>query len=415
MRLLALCCAAAGLTPVPLAQGSTLPQVTRLEQSIGPEAGGATVTIRGVGFGGSSPVTSVTFGGRRASFRIVSETEIEAVAPPGEGEAEVRLADARGESSPASTADIYGWAPPASAPWLGLNGNSSVFLKPTGEFVEHGIAYDRSGPIEWYAGETLSHGGASPGISGGQGLALSIDAGMIPVITIEYRAYEHCHYSEQCLPTSARDIDEYVTGFIGSAREIIARYPAAPILFEVSNEPWGYGSAAQYAAILAALLPAARAAGLPMDRIYAGLTSGGWLGGLYSAAPQLRSEVGGWYLHPYNPSHSATTGIGELPGLQAQLGSGRDNLMVSEFGFCAADVNRPHTNCANSPASASDSAEAAALLAAELRRAVPYHRAGWLRAVLVYSRNDGGWAMQTITGGLTAAGRAFVAFADANP
>ena len=42
------------------------------------------------------------------------------------------------------------------------------------------------------------------------------------------------------------------------------------------------------------------------------------------------------------------------------------------------------------------------------------HRAGWLRALLVYSRNDGGWAMQLRGGALTAQGRALESFADAN-
>lgn len=411
MRLLALCCAALGLAPVPLAEGSALPQVTRLEEEIGPEAGGDTVTIRGVGFAGPSPVTSVTFGGRPVRFRLDSDTSIEAIAPPGDAETEVRLVNARGESSPPTPAARYGYAPPPSTPWLGLNGNSSFYLKPLDEFVEHGMPYDRSGTIEWYAGETLTHGGAVPGFPGGKGLALSIEAGMIPVITIEYRAYEHCHWGQQCLPTSTRDIDEYVSGFVSSAREILARYPAVPILFEASNEPWGYGSASQYAAILAALLPAARAAGLPMERIYAGLTSGGWLASLYGAAPQLRTEVGGWYLHPYNTSHAPSAGVGELPALRSQLESGRDNLIISEMGFCAPDVNDAGAGCEDT-ASARDGAEAASLLSDELRRAAPYHRAGWLRALLVYSRNDRGWAMQTPAGALTPSGRALIAFAD---
>ncbi|HUB36001.1 MAG TPA: hypothetical protein VL972_04195, partial [Solirubrobacteraceae bacterium] len=42
----------------------------------------------------------------------------------------------------------------------------------------------------------------------------------------------------------------------------------------------------------------------------------------------------------------------------------------------------------------------------------PYHLAGWLRALIVYSRNDGGYAMQLSSGKLTAQGKALEAFAE---
>jgi hypothetical protein len=407
MPLLLLCCLVFGLLWPALAEGRTPPEVTGLEANNGPEAGGNTVTIRGVALQGESPVQSVTFGGRPAgSFAVESDTSLKAVAPPGSGEAEVRVTNGRGESSPPLPADRYAYDPPPAGPWLGLNGNNSQFLGPIDAFVEHGIEYDRSGPIDWVAGETLAQGG--------KGLRIPIDAGMIPVVTIEYRIYNNCHFGHPCLPTSAAAITEYVRGFILSAREILARYPAAPILLEATNEPWGYGNAAQYAAILASLLPAAARAHLPMDRVYAGATSGGWIQSLYRARPQLRSEIKGWYVHPYNSSRQPATGIGQLPGLQAEMTSGQNNVIVSEMGFCAADVNHA-AQCLEGPAGVRNSAEAAAALTRELRMAVPYHLAGWLRALLVYSRNDGGWAMQLYGGALTGQGRALEAFADANP
>jgi hypothetical protein len=408
MPLLVLCCLAVGLLlPAPSAEGRAFPQVSRLEANNGPARGGNTVTIEGVALQGESPVSSVTFGGRPARFTVASDTSIEALAPAGSGEAEVRLTNGRGESSPSVPADRYAYDPPPVGPWLGLNGNNSTFLGPIDAFVEHGVEYDRSGPIEWVAGETLAQGG--------QGFRIPIDAGMIPVVTIEYKAYNHCQFNSQCLPTSAAAITEYVTGFIVSAREILAKYPAAPILLEATNEPWGYGSAAQYAAILASLLPAAARAHLPMERVYAGATTGGWIKSLYEARPQLRSEIKGWYVHPYNPSRDPASGVGQLPGLQAEMTSGQSNVIVSEMGFCAPDVNNAAGRCAGGPAPARDSADAAQALSSELRLAASYHRAGWLRALLVYSRNDNGWAMQIHGGVLTAQGRALEAFADANP
>jgi hypothetical protein len=409
MPLIALCCLAAGLLAPPLAEGQAFPQITRLEAGNGPQAGGNVVTIHGVQLRGESPVRSVSFGSRAAgSFTIDSDTTITAVAPPGEGEVEVRLANGRGEASPAVPSDRYAYDPPPEGPWLGLNGNSSRYLGPVEAFVEHGVSWDRSGAVEWQAGETLAQGGRD--------LQASIEAGMIPVVTIEYRGYSGCRYgADQCLPTSDSAIRRYVLGFIASAREIFARYPAVPIALEASNEPWGYGSASQYARILASLLPAVRSAGIPAARVYAGATSGGWIEQLYAAQPQLQEEVGGWYVHPYNSSRDPATGIGELPGLQSEMTSGQNNVIVSELGFCAPDVNDSAAQCAAAPASARDSADAAAELLRELRLAVPMHRAGWLRALLVYSRNDGGWAMQLRGGRLTAQGEALEAFAAANP
>jgi IPT/TIG domain len=406
MPLLALCCLAAGLASPALATGKTMPQVTGLEANNGPATGGNVVTIRGVAFGGSSSLRSVTFAGRPAEhFTVSSDSEIEAVAPPGEGEAEVSVANTRGEASPRVATDRYAYDPSPSGPWLGLNGNSSTFLGPVDAFVEHRALYDRSGPVEWLAGETLAQGGS--------GLAASIKAGMIPDVTIEFADYPGCSFHSQCLPSSDGAIAAYVEGFIASATEIRAKYPAAGILFEAINEPWGYGSASQYAAILASLLPAAERAGIPLTDIYAGAFEDGWVQSLYRAQPQLQSEVKGWYLHPYLGDRAPGEGLVSLPPIQAEMTSGQNNVIVSEMGFCAPDVNDAGEKCIGAPAATRDSSEAAALLEGELNTALPFHRAGWLRALIVYSRNDGGWAMQLKGGTLTAQGAVFERFADA--
>jgi hypothetical protein len=407
MPLLALCCLAAGLASPALATGKTTPQVTHLEANNGPAAGGNTLTIRGVAFGGSSAVRSVSFGGKPARrFTVSSDTTIEAVAPPGTGEADISIVNARGEASPRVPADRYAYDPPPSAPWLGLNGNSLTFLGPVDAFVEHGALYDRSDAVEWLAGETLAQGGA--------GLGASIKDGMIPDVTIEFAGYPSCSFHSQCLPTGETAIAAYVDGFIATASEIRAKYPAAGIPFEAINEPWGYGSAGQYAAILALLLPAAERAGIPLTQIYVGAYEHGWVQDLYKARPQLQSEVKGWYLHPYAGERAPDEGIASLPAIQAEMTSGQNNVIVSEMGFCAPDVNNAGDNCSGAPAKAGSASEAAALLEGELKTALPFHQAGWLRALIVYSRNDGGWAMQLKGGTLTAQGAAFEHFAEAN-
>ena len=345
MPLIALCCLAAGLASPALASGKTMPQITRLEANNGPVAGGDTVTIRGVAFGGSNAVRSVRFGAKPAErFAISSDTTIEAVAPAGEGEAEVSVVNANGEASPRVPADRYAYDPPPAGPWLGLNGNSLTFLGPVDAFVEHGALYDRSDAVEWVAGETLAQGG--------EGLSASIKDGMIPDVTIEFAGYSGCSFHSQCLPTSDAAITSYVDGFIATATEIRAKYPAAEIPFEAINEPWGYGSADQYAAILARLLPTAARAGIPLTQIYAGAFEHGWVQSLYQAQPQLQSEIKGWYLHPYAGERNPGEGIGSLPSIQAEMTSGQNNLIVSEIGFCAPDVNGAGAGCSGSPAGA---------------------------------------------------------------
>jgi len=78
------------------------------------------------------------------------------------------------------------------------------------------------------------------------------------------------------------------------------------VLFEPINEPWGYTTpqygGAQYADVIAALLPAARAAGIPLDDIYVAATgkgctatgecmSNGWLTSMYAACEVVWPEL----------------------------------------------------------------------------------------------------------------------------
>ena len=240
------------------------------------------------------------------------------------------------------------------------------------------------------------------------------------MVTIEYSGYDGRYSPDSNFPTEAggsRSLAEYVSGFIASASAIITAHPGSRILLEPINEPWGYTTpqfaGAQYAAVIAKLLPAAREAHIPPERIYVGATGKHWIAQMYAARPSLRSEVDGWYLHPYGPPSGSVAedsmGIESVPRVQAEMDSGQNNLIVSELGFCALDVNDgrscgfiqfPHGS------------EAAAMLTEALRRAAEYHAAGWLRALIVYSRNDGGWAMQLPKAGLTAQGEALEVFAE---
>jgi hypothetical protein len=286
-------------------------------------------------------------------------------------------------------------------PWLGLNGNSATPLGGLDRFVERGVVYDRSGEVEMFAGETLAQDGA--------GLERSIDAGMIPVIPIEFAGYSGCTFGRHCLPTDPKAISQYARGFIATAEEVLERYPVVPISFEAINEPWGYGSSQEYAAFLALLMPLLAHSHVPLGDVYAGAGGEGWVRGLYEAQPQLRTQIQGWYLHPYAKERKPGQGMAEVPRVRAEMASGQDNLIVSEIGFCAVSIRR--LQCLTSAASAADPADAARALEGELRIALADHRAGWLRAALVYSRTDGGWAMQMPKGRLTESGLMLESFA----
>lgn len=73
------------------------PVVTSVSPNVGPPAGGATVTLSGTGFTGT---TTVKFGSNAApSFTIVSGTQISAVTPAGTGAVNVTVTNSEGTSA----------------------------------------------------------------------------------------------------------------------------------------------------------------------------------------------------------------------------------------------------------------------------------------------------------------------------
>jgi hypothetical protein len=391
------------------------PTVISVSPNNGPAAGGTPLTITGEGFVAGS---TVRVGGALAtSVKIDSSTTVTATSPPGTGTVDVSVIDA-GAGSAATAEDQFAYDPPPRGPWLGLSRNSITYLGPVGAFAEHGIVYDRGGPIELTAGELLTEAGRPT--EGGKGLAADIEHGMVPVILIDYKGYTGYFREDPKFPSEAQgstSLSEYVDGFVRSVSAIRAAYPGKTILFEPMNEPWGYTSpqfnGAEYADVIARLLPAARLAGIPLEEIYVAAYGRHWVSHMYKAQPSLQSEVQGWYFHPYGPASGShgedSQGIQSLPHVQAEMTSGQNNIIVSEIGDCAEDVNHGD-GCDGS--GFAHSAEAAEQLTETLNNALPYHEAGWLKALLVYSRNDGGWAMQIRGGELTEQGEALERFAD---
>jgi len=391
------------------------PTVAAIRPNNGPATGGTSVAIAGSGFAAGS---KVTFGQASAtSVAINSSTSITATSPSGNGTVAVTVTNSNGASA-AVPRDQFAYDSPPSGPWLGLNGNNSAYLGPVDRFVEHGIVYDRSGPIEWTAGELPEERGQAT--EGGKAISADIHDGMVPVVTIEYRGDTGEFGPDPSFPTEAEGsstLQEYVQGFVTSVTAILTAYPGETILFEPINEPWGTTTpqynGGEYADVIAKLLPAARQAHIPLSSVYVAAYGKHWVSQMYATQPSLQTEVQGWYFHPYGPASGSTGedsgGIESVPRVQAEMTSGQNNVIVSEIGYCALDVNEGQS-CGG--IQVPHGSEAAASLTETLTTALHYHQAGWLKALLVYSRNDGGWAMQLPGGELTAQGEALEAFAE---
>jgi hypothetical protein len=417
VALVSVCCLVGSLGGSAVAQAAA-PTVTSISPNNGPAAGGTSVTIKGTGFIFFS--STVKFGGVAAgSVTVNSETSITASSPAGSGLVNVTVTDSNGTSA-STPADQFAYDSAPSGPWLGLNGNSTgAYLGSIGDFTAHNIVYDRGGGsessgngIEWSAGELPK---------AGDDLEKSINAGMIPIVTIEYEGYGSHEFGEADpnFPTGTK-ITTYVEGFVKSAKAIREAYPGKQILFEPINEPWGYTepgyNGAEYANIIAKLLPEAQAAGIPLGNIYVAAYGRHWVSKMYEAQSKLKTEIEGWYFHPYGPPNGTAEengqGIQSLPNVQAEMTSGQNNIIVSEIGYWTHDVNGGESKGGPSSVWAENSTQAAQWLTETLDNALPYRQAGWLKALLVYSRNDGGWAMELSGSTLTKQGEALDNFAN---
>src|SRR3954447_22366954 len=164
-------------------------------------------------------------------------------------------------------------SPGVPLPWLGINYNSTSETGSLREFAARGIVYDRLGTLEVPAGTTTANNARFRA-----GLETSYRAGMIPVIEVNTAAgrsgcIANPVPTDLCLPTDPRQVASYVRGFVGTVTSVLRTYPGRRVLFEPTNEPWlwasppgsppGRSAAKQYGAILAQLLPAARAARVP--------------------------------------------------------------------------------------------------------------------------------------------------------
>jgi hypothetical protein len=339
-------------------------------------------------------------------------------------------------SATVATSSVAPAPVPARSEWLGLNYNSSPGQGRLDAFAARGIVYDRGGQLEPVAG-TLPETG-SPFA---RGLANSIRGGMYPVVTLgpatgPLGCTGDPNATTRCLPTSHRDIDAYVYAFLATATAVRRQFPQRRIVFEPMNEPWDWASppgtpsgrvaAAEYAAVLAQLLPAIKAAGIPLRDIYVpgdGVEADGssWITDLYQAQPCLApgprtcGPIEGWNLHTYGLPGSTSQGIGMAPTIRATMLSGRDNVIVSEIGFCSYESYGGEGCGQNTPTIDGHDAQTTAWLKQTLQEAEAMHRQGWLKAVILWDRGGDAWGMENADGTLTAQGLVLTAFARTLP
>jgi hypothetical protein len=175
---------------------------------------------------------------------------------------------------------------------------------------------------------------------------------------------------------------------------------------------------------------------VPLDDVYVPaaidpLNDGSsWVADLYQAQPCLKptgrpcqpgslpTPIEGWNVHPYGLPGFVNEGIGSVPGFRDTVLSGRDNILVSEIGFCATDV-AGGANCSQNQRDIDGpGSQVAGWLTETLADAYRMHKQGWLKAVIVWARDypyesgGTGWAMQNPDGSLTAQGQALEQFAE---
>ena len=112
--------AGSGTVPVKVTVGGvtqtaadyTYSAITSVSPAQGPAAGGTTVVIKGTGLG---QATQVLFGTTGAQFTQVSDTEIDAVSPPGTGTQAITVQTLFGGTTPVTSADRFSYSAAAAS------------------------------------------------------------------------------------------------------------------------------------------------------------------------------------------------------------------------------------------------------------------------------------------------------------
>lgn len=286
--------------------------------------------------------------------------------------------------------------------WLGLNSNSVAGYGPLDFWPPFGVVWDRQEFVQ-------------PASAPLANIATAVANGMRVCVLIEEQNYN----KGNPFPTDSASIAAFASYWVSAVQTIEATHPAAGFVYEIINEPWNFYSpgatAAEYADLVVVVLQAAQAANLDLKRIYPMARNAQWVTDMYAQQPTLKTLCQGWCFHPYGPPPPGSftgdgAGIVAVANMRPAIASGADNILLSEIGVWAPDVNGGAGGSIGQSASALNSDQAAQWMTRTLEVAAQYHAEGWLKALILYSRNDGGWATNLLGGSLTESGKALQAF-----
>jgi hypothetical protein len=307
---------------------------------------------------------------------------------------------ARSSSSAASSSSL-------SAPWLGLNGNhvnTSVFAGNQTQFSQLGISFTRCQQVQGQAND-------DNGVPLLTDIATISGIGQVPVVVISAPNYNTGTY-----PTGGA-IATYAAFVVSTIQSIELAFPKLGTLYEIDNEPWNFyapaGTAAQYADVVVQVINAVLAAKLDVTRVFAVVKDLAWITSMYAQQATLKTIVQGWSFHPYGPpppqyGTNTIQGISAVANARTTLFSGANNILISEVGF----QDRQISNTAGGGVSDANNGQVVEWMQLLLEQALEYRLAGWLRAMLIFHRTSGNFAMVQVntSGTLTPAGVALTQF-----
>jgi len=176
-----------------LSFGAPVATIKSLTPNVGPEQGGASVTIGGESLG---EATGVSFGASSASsFTVNSSSSITAVAPAGTGTVDVRVMTASGTSSPVP-ADKFTYIPPPTVtkvrPYKGpATGGTSSTITGTGFIAVTGVSYGAIPATSFTVNSSSSITAvAPPATSGAVDITVTTASGTSPVWAYDVFKYE---------------------------------------------------------------------------------------------------------------------------------------------------------------------------------------------------------------------------------
>ena len=172
--------------PVDIRSSVSCPQTGPVMPQAGPAGGGGTVTIVGSGFSG---VSRVTFGGKPASFTVLSPDAISAVVPPGQGAVPVSVFDTASPSGTAAgqyTYQAVQSVTPSSGP---ASGRTWVIVKGLGLLTARNVFFGKVPALDYIVLSDTELEALSPPGTGTVDISVATGNGQTAAVTADKFSY----------------------------------------------------------------------------------------------------------------------------------------------------------------------------------------------------------------------------------